>query len=256
MTTPSTSSRTSSHPCWWPIPWGRHVHADDPRSPRHAGEVLGRLLARALKIAERAMRVLDKGFTQEACQQMARILYEETGVGAVAITDREKLLAFIGIGEDHHLPNRHPTQPHLQGDPAAQRGWSMPTTSSPTAATCIPSATNSSLVIPLRGKGVGGGHHQALRAPALILLLHQPHPGGSLTALRPDLAQQSTPTSRKLAAGPSRRSKLLQAQISPLSVSAPSTPGGGDPRDPEDARTLVHHLSTFFRRNLKRQGDG
>ena len=30
--------------------------------------------ARALKIAERAMRVLDKGFTQDACQQMARIL--------------------------------------------------------------------------------------------------------------------------------------------------------------------------------------
>ncbi|WP_255451565.1 hypothetical protein [Trinickia terrae] len=34
---------------------------------------------------------------------MARIVYEETGVGAVTITDRGKVLAFIGIGDDHHL---------------------------------------------------------------------------------------------------------------------------------------------------------
>lgn len=44
--------------------------------------------------------------------KVARVLYEELGVGAVAITDREKLLAFIGIGDDHHLVGAPITSHH------------------------------------------------------------------------------------------------------------------------------------------------
>ena len=36
---------------------------------------------------------------------MAKIIHEETGVGAVAITDNEKVRAFIGCGSDHHIPD-------------------------------------------------------------------------------------------------------------------------------------------------------
>jgi two-component system LytT family sensor kinase len=50
--------------------------------------------------------------------------------------------------------------------------------------------------------------------------------------------------------------KLLQAQINPhFLFNALNTLAAVIRRDPEDARTLVHHLSTFFRKNLKRQGD-
>ena len=35
--------------------------------------------------------------------KVAQVLYQELDIGAVAITDREKLLAFTGIGDDHHL---------------------------------------------------------------------------------------------------------------------------------------------------------
>ncbi len=38
--------------------------------------------------------------------KVAQVLYKELEIGAVAITDREKLLAFTGIGDDHHLPGR------------------------------------------------------------------------------------------------------------------------------------------------------
>lgn len=38
--------------------------------------------------------------------KVAQVLYEELDIGAVAITDREKLLAFTGIGDDHHLPGK------------------------------------------------------------------------------------------------------------------------------------------------------
>ena len=60
--------------------------------------------ARALKIAERAMRVLDRASPSRRASRWRASSTRRPGWGAVAITDREKLLAFIGIGEDHHLP--------------------------------------------------------------------------------------------------------------------------------------------------------
>ncbi len=47
---------------------------------------------------------MTQGFTPEASRKIAHIVQEETGVGAVAITDTDKILAFIGTGEDHHKP--------------------------------------------------------------------------------------------------------------------------------------------------------
>ncbi|HHQ4763914.1 TPA: LytS/YhcK type 5TM receptor domain-containing protein, partial [Aeromonas veronii] len=60
--------------------------------------------AKALNIANRTVGIMSQGFTPEASNKIARIIQEETGVGAVAITDTEQILAFIGTGEDHHLP--------------------------------------------------------------------------------------------------------------------------------------------------------
>ncbi len=45
--------------------------------------------AKALQIAARAEGLLRHGFDQQNSMRVARILYEELGVGAVAITDRE-----------------------------------------------------------------------------------------------------------------------------------------------------------------------
>lgn len=60
---------------------------------------------RALSIADRSVGILHTGFNSENADKIARIIYEETNVGAVAITDKEKILAFVGIGDDHHKPN-------------------------------------------------------------------------------------------------------------------------------------------------------
>lgn len=55
--------------------------------------------AKALNIANRTVGIMSQGFTPEASSKIARIIQEETGVGAVAITDTEKILAFIGTGK-------------------------------------------------------------------------------------------------------------------------------------------------------------
>ena len=71
--------------------------------------------AKALNIANRTVGIMSQGFTPEASLKIACIIQEETGVGAVAITDTDKILAFIGIGEEH--------LPLARGDEAvAQRG--------------------------------------------------------------------------------------------------------------------------------------
>ena len=59
--------------------------------------------AKALNIAERSLGILSQGFNAKTAQELAKIIYDETGVGAVGISDCEKILAFIGIGADHHL---------------------------------------------------------------------------------------------------------------------------------------------------------
>ncbi|MDR3539300.1 MAG: LytS/YhcK type 5TM receptor domain-containing protein, partial [Acetobacteraceae bacterium] len=70
--------------------------------------------AKALKIAARAEGILRNGFNPETTKRISRIIYEETGVGAVSITDREKILAFIGIGDDHHLPGTPISSDHTR----------------------------------------------------------------------------------------------------------------------------------------------
>ncbi|MBS6059915.1 MAG: sensor histidine kinase [Pantoea sp.] len=62
--------------------------------------------ATALKVAASTEGILRQGFNQENSMKVAQVLYRELDIGAVAITDREQLLAFTGIGGDHHLPGR------------------------------------------------------------------------------------------------------------------------------------------------------
>lgn len=58
----------------------------------------------AWQIASKIPLLLHERFDQHSARQMATIIQQQTRVGAVAITDRERLLAFSGIASDHHLP--------------------------------------------------------------------------------------------------------------------------------------------------------
>jgi len=58
---------------------------------------------KALKIARKILGYLKENLDSESAAAIAEIIRKETGVAAVAITDRVKVLAFKGVGEDHHL---------------------------------------------------------------------------------------------------------------------------------------------------------
>jgi two-component system sensor histidine kinase LytS len=56
----------------------------------------------SLEIASKTLPYLRHGLTPESAQKTAEIVYELTKVDSVAITDKEKILACIGLGSDHH----------------------------------------------------------------------------------------------------------------------------------------------------------
>lgn len=57
---------------------------------------------RALQIADITLPILRKGLDKSSAEQTATVIYKMTEAAAVAITDREKILAHIGVGDSHH----------------------------------------------------------------------------------------------------------------------------------------------------------
>ncbi|GHA57472.1 LytS/YhcK type 5TM receptor domain-containing protein [Photobacterium aphoticum] len=209
--------------------------------------------SRALKIAQRSVGILSQGFDEVTTKKIAQIVYEETGVGAVAITDREKILAFIGIGDDHHQPgtpiSSGYTRRAIDGcELIYADGYEMPYQCSLHDKCKLGSA----LVIPLVG-----GNNEVLGT----IKLYEPKRklfstvnltlGEGIAKLLSNqiltgryIQQQNLLTQAEL--------RLLQAQVNPhFLFNALNTISAVIRRDPDKARRLIQHLSQFFRRNLK-----
>lgn len=56
----------------------------------------------SLEIASRTLSFLRHGLTTESAQKTAEIIFTLTNVDSVSITDRNVVLAYIGLGDDHH----------------------------------------------------------------------------------------------------------------------------------------------------------
>ena len=212
---------------------------------------------KALKIAERAEGVLRNGFNAENSTKVARILYEEANVGAVAITDREKILAFIGIGADHHLPGRAITS--AQTLEAIAENKVMYADGDEVSYQCSihPNCPlGASLVIPLKGED---------DAVIGTIKLYEPKSKLFSTFNRSLGEGVARLLSAQILAGRYERQKqmltqseikLLHAQVNPhFLFNTLNTLSAIIRIDPGEARNLVQNLSTFFRKNLKRTND-
>lgn len=56
----------------------------------------------AMRMIQQTTESLREGLNQKTASEIAGILLSETGAAAVAITDREKVIAYFGAGADHH----------------------------------------------------------------------------------------------------------------------------------------------------------
>ncbi len=213
--------------------------------------------AKALRIAERSVGVLVQGFNERNCTRLANIIREETGVGAVAITDCEKLLAFVGVGADHHLPGTPISSPHTFT--AIANNEVVYADGATIAYHCSVSKDcklGSSLVIPLRGEEnrVFGTIKLYEPKTKFFSSLNRTLGEGIARLLSNQVLAGKIEAQKRLLV--QSEIKLLQAQINPhFLFNALNTLAAIIRRDPEEARQIVQYLSTFFRKSLKRASD-
>ncbi|HZO33849.1 MAG TPA: histidine kinase [Gaiellaceae bacterium] len=65
----------------------------------------------ALELLAATLPELRRGLTEPAARTVAYELFEKLGYGAVAVTDSQHVLAFVGAGADHHGPGDRPIRP-------------------------------------------------------------------------------------------------------------------------------------------------
>lgn len=210
--------------------------------------------AKALNIANRTVGIMSQGFTPQASQKIARIIQEETGVGAVAITDTDKILAFIGIGEDHHRPGTPITSTITMQAIACNKVLFADGNSQPYRCSISPQCQlGSVLVIPLHGdEGVIGTIKLYEPKKRLFLKINHTLGEGIANLLSQQLLTGRLEQQQRLLV--QSELKLVQAQINPhFLFNTLNTISAITRREPERARQLLLHLSLFFRKNLKRQ---
>jgi len=208
----------------------------------------------AWQIANKTAGIIFTRFSQESSKQIADVIQQETRVGAVAITDRERLLAFTGLGENSFQPGAYIT--------------SEDTLKAIKENKVLFSGGNqyqhekfhefgSVLTIPLRDDA----NNKVLGTIKLF------EPKERLfrninRKLGEDIAHL---LSGRILAGRYERQremriqdqyKLLTAQINPhFLYNTLTTIGHIIDKQPKRARDLLHHLSDFFRKNLETSSD-
>lgn len=210
--------------------------------------------AKALRIAAHTEGLLRDKFNQENSTKVAHIIYQELGVGAVSITDREKILAFIGIGSDHHLPGTPITSTATLESIEDNEVKYLDGIHEPYQCSINKQCRlGSALVIPLRGenKTVVGTIKIYEAKNTLFSSINRTLGEGIASLLSAQILTGQNERYQQLLS--QTRIKLLHAQVNPhFLFNALNTLLAVIRRDQIKASKLVQNLSTFFRKNLKR----
>src|SRR5438477_1869330 len=202
--------------------------------------------APALELLARTLPELRRGLTESAARTLAYELFEKLGFGAVAVTDRERVLAFVGAGADHHARGDTPIRPVYQA-----------------------LAEERTLLAPL-GIRVECGHPaRPLGSAAVVPLFLSDGPVGAVVAYATDgsplregavdmLAQLGDQLSAQLQLSElaTATTTALQAQMEPHFVfNALNTIASLVRTDPDRARSLVLAFADYVRSKLARPAE-
>ncbi|MGE4267347.1 MAG: LytS/YhcK type 5TM receptor domain-containing protein [Deferribacterales bacterium] len=211
---------------------------------------------KALNIANKTLPVLSKGLNSKSAQALARVILNETGVGAVAITDRTNVLAFQGIGADHHLPDSPISSE--QTALAIKTGEVIFLDGITEHYICSISGNcplGSALIVPLMlEREVIGTIKMYEPKNRRFLGFNQSFGEGIAEVLSTQLFLSKYEEQKRLLT--EAELKLMQAQVNPhFLFNTLNTIGAVVRSQPEKAKELINHLSLFFRNNLKRSSE-
>ncbi len=227
------------------------------RDQRNMYDKFGAIFSsKALRIAERTLGFLVAGFNQKTAEAMAQIIYKETGVGAVGITDREKILAFVGSGADHHVPGTPISSEFTLQTIRENRVFFADGVHErficPLADHC---PLDSGLWVPLHVDDEVIGTIMLFEPKnKLFLNLNKTLGEGIADLLSGQLLHSRYEKQKNLLV--QSELKLVQAQINPhFLFNALNTVIAVLRQDAGQARELLMQLSNFLRKNLKRSGE-
>jgi two-component system LytT family sensor kinase len=212
--------------------------------------------SRAFNIAERSLSLLSKGFNRQTADEMAKIIREETGVSAVAITDTEKVLSFVGVGSEHHLPDTPISSPLTML--AIRENRVTFADGAQDHYRCFISETcplNSVLVAPLAVDDVVIGTIKLYEDSNKRFLNMNKSLGEGIARLLSNQLLVSKYQQQKSLLVISEL-KLLQAQVNPhFLFNSMNTIIAILRKDASRARELLMSLSSFLRKSLKKNGE-
>lgn len=211
---------------------------------------------RALKVAERTLGLMGKGNLEAIAADLAAIVRQETGVGAVGITDATRILAWSGLGADHHLPDTPIMSPFTRQsighNEVVFADGVRQTYDCRVSPTC---SLNSMVIAPLQVDGVVVGTVQLFEPRDRRFLNMNKSLGEGLAALLSSQLLIARYQEQKSLLVMSEL-KLLQAQVNPhFLFNALNTIIAVLRRDADRARELLVQLSHLFRKNLKRSSE-
>ncbi|GAB6179520.1 sensor histidine kinase [Desulfotomaculum defluvii] len=205
---------------------------------------------RALGIADKTLSYLRTGLNEDSALATARIIYEESSIGAVAITNQQVILAHVGEGADHHLPGELILTKVTR---EVLRKGHLEIASNPEEILCPEPhcPLQSAVVVPLaNGKETVG--------TLKLYSVRRQQPDPLMVELARGLAQLF---STQLELGEAERQarllqdaeiKALQAQINPHFIfNALNTVVSLIRTNPDEARSVLIHLGNYIRQNLK-----
>jgi len=199
-----------------------------------------------LELLAATLPELRRGLTESAARTIAYELFEKLGYGAVAVTDSQRVLAFIGAGADHHAPGDRPIRPVYDA-----------------------LARSRPLLAPLGLRTECRHPACPLGAAAVVPLLLDEGPVGAIVAYATDgspldeaavetleLLGEQLSAQLQLSELTSATATALQAQMEPHFVfNALNTIAAFIRTDPERARALVLAFADALRARLARSGE-
>lgn len=208
---------------------------------------------KALDIATKTLPYLRRGLNRESAQAAAEIIHAAGGYDAVAITDTERILAFVGAEADHHRPEKT-SMTKATGQALASGALEMAQNAEEIGCTCEKCRLASAVVVPLkRGDAIIGTLKlYSVRRNAI-------HPSDRMFAaglahlFSTQLELTEIDRQAKLAAN--AEVKALYAQINPhFLFNTLNTITSLIRTQPDTARELLQKLGSMFRYVLRQTG--
>lgn len=208
-----------------------------------------------LQIAHETLPYLRLGLNQSTAKKTAEIIQKTSEVAAVAITDREQVLAFLGVGCEHHQPgDRILTEATKQVIATGEYKVIYGTNSLQCARINCKCPLASAVIVPLKCK------EEVIGALKLYQTTYGRPPDrlirfaigiAQILSIQMELAELSRQSQLITIA----KLEALHAQINPhFFFNILNTIIMYSRTNPERARRLLIHLAEYFRKTLKRHG--